>query len=42
MAESLSRKRKVRGGHQASIKRIIAELYEAIDTTNDLDLVVTK
>ena len=42
MAEGLSRKRRVRGGHRASAKRIIVALYEAIETTEDLESVVTK
>ena len=42
MAEGLNRKRKVRGGHRASTKHTIALLYEAIETTEDLESVVTK
>lgn len=42
MAEGLNRKRRVRGGHQASTKRIISSLYEAIEATEDLESVMTK
>ena len=42
MAESLSRKRRVRGEHRSSTTRTIAALYEAIEITEDLESVVTK
>ena len=42
MAKGLNRKRKVRGGHRASTKCTITLLYEAIETTEDLESVVTK
>ena len=42
MAESLSRKRRVRGGHRSSTTRTIAALYEAIEITEDLESVMTK
>ena len=32
----------MRGGHQASAKSKIAMLYEAVETTEDLESVVTK
>ena len=42
MAEGLSRKRKVRGGHRSSTKRTISVLYESIESTKDTESVVTK
>ena len=42
MAEGLSRKKIVRGEHWASAKCIITALYEAIETTEDLESAVTK
>ena len=42
MAEGLSRKKKVRGGHRSSTKRTIATLYEAIESTENPDGILTK
>ena len=42
MAEGLSRKRKMRGGHRSSTKRTISALYESIESTEDTESVVTK
>ena len=42
MAEGLSRKRRMRGGHRASATRIIIQVYEAIESTDSVGEVITK
>ena len=42
MPESLSRKKKVRGGHQSSTKRTISTLYETLEITEDTESIVTN
>lgn len=40
--EGLSRKKKMRGGHRASAQHIIHQIYEAIESTDDVELVCNK
>ena len=40
--EILSRKKRVRGGHRGSTKRTITELYEAIESTDEGEAIITK
>lgn len=40
--ENLSRKKRIRGGHRGSAKRTITELYEAIESTDGVEAVITK
>ena len=42
MAEGLSRRKKIRGGHRSSATRTISESYETIESTTERELVITK
>ena len=42
MTEGLSRKKKVRGGHRSSTTRIISQIYETTESTDEVEVVVTK
>ena len=42
MAEGLSRRKKIRGGHRSSATRTISEIYETIESTTERELVITK
>ena len=42
MSESLTRKKKTRGGHRASAQRTIRQVYEAIESTDDVGTVCDK
>ncbi|XP_065904623.1 uncharacterized protein [Dysidea avara] len=42
MSEGLSRRRKIRGGHRGSATRMVHEIYEAIESTDERDSIVTK
>ena len=42
MTEGLSRKKKVRGGHRSSTTRIISQIYETMESTDEVEVVVTK
>lgn len=42
MAEGLSRKKKICGGHRSSATRMINEIYETIESTVDRESAVTK
>ena len=42
MSEGLSRRRKIHGGHRGSATRMVHEIYEAIESTDERDSIVTK
>ena len=42
MAEGLSRRKKIRGGHRSSATRTISKIYETIKSTTERELVITK
>jgi len=42
MAEGISRKKKVRGGHRGSATCMLNEVYETIESSADKDSIVTK
>ena len=42
MAEGLSRKKRVRGGHRASATRTISQIYEVMESTDDVGNIITK
>ena len=42
MAEGLTRKKRIQGGHRAPTVRTITQLYEVIESTDEVETVVTK
>jgi len=40
--ESLSRRKKVQGGHRASVTRVISQVREAIDLSTGRETVMTR
>ena len=42
MAEGLSRKKRIRGGHRSSTTRIISQIYESVESTDEVESVMTK
>ena len=42
MAEGLGRKKKIQGGHRSSTTRTINQVYESIESTDEVEAVVTK
>ena len=42
MAEGLTRKKRVRGGHRSSAVRTITQIYEAIESTDEVGTIITK
>ncbi|XP_065903951.1 uncharacterized protein DDB_G0290587-like [Dysidea avara] len=42
MSEGLSRRRKIRGGHRGSATRMVHEIYEAMESTDERNSMVTK
>ena len=40
--EGLSRKKKIRGGHRSSTTKIINQVYESVESTNEVESVVTR
>ena len=42
MAEGLSRKKRIPGGHRSSTTRIISQIYESVESTDEVESVMTK
>ena len=42
MMEALARKKRVRGGHKASVTQMISQIYEVLDTPNEIGANLTK